>query len=165
MGEIKNYFRDHGWAVKVPRKLQRQKMVVSRAVESLTQELGRSPTITEIAQATGFSQEEVHDTLEIDKLGKPLPLEAEYDRDDTGESSSLLDYLASEDTDFEKLTDRISLADAFHTLNEREKTIIHLKFYLDLSQTEIAKRLDISQMHVSRLQRSALIKLRQAISE
>jgi len=163
LGEIKNYFRDHGWGVKIPRKLQRQKVVVERTVERLTQELGRGPTIAEIAQATGFSQEEVYDTFEVDKCGKPLSLDAEYDRDGTGESSSLMDYLASEDAEFEKLIDRISLADALGSLNEREKTIIHLKFYKGLSQTEIAKCLCISQMHVSRLQRNALVKLKRAI--
>lgn len=67
LGEVKNYFRDHGWAVKVPRKLQRRKMVVERTVEVLTQRLGHSPTIPEIAEATGFSQEEVYDTFELGK--------------------------------------------------------------------------------------------------
>ena len=165
VGEIKNYFRDHGWAVKVPRKLQGQKMVVGRTVENLTQELGRGPTIPEIALATGFSEEEVYDTFEVEKRGKPLSLDAEYGGDGTGESSSLMDRLASDDTEFEKLTDRISLADAGRGLNKREKTVIHLKFYAGLSQTEIAKRLRISQMHVSRLQRNALTKLKQAILE
>lgn len=163
VGEIKNYFRDHGWAVKVPRKLQGQKMAVDRAVGSLTQELGRAPTIPEIAQATGFSEEEVCDTFEVNKRGKPLSLDAEYNRDATGESSSLMDCLASEDAEFEKLADRISLEDALCSLNKREKTIIHLKFYKDLSQTEIAKHLRISQMHVSRLQRNALTKLKQTL--
>jgi len=165
VGEIKNYFRDHGWAVQVPRKLQRQKMLVDRAVGSLTQELGHAPTIPEIAQATGFSEEEVCDTFEVNKRGKPLSLDAEYNRDATGESSSLMDCLASEDEDanLENLADRISLADALRSLNKREKTIIHLKFYKDLSQTEIAKHLRISQMHVSRLQRNALTKLKQTL--
>jgi len=67
VGEIKNYFRDHGWAVKIPRKLQEQKMVVDRTVENLTQELGRSPTIPEIAQATGFLQEEIYNTFELER--------------------------------------------------------------------------------------------------
>ena len=165
VGGIKNYFRDHGWAVKIPRKLQRQKVVVERTVESLTQELGRAPTIPETAQATGFSEEEVYDTFEVSKRGKPVSLEAEYDGNGTGESSSLMDYLASEDAEFEKLADRISLTDALGSLNKQEKTIIHLQFYKGLSQTEIAKCLLISQMHVSRLQRNALTKLKQALLE
>ena len=149
--------------MKVPRKLQRQRVIVDRTVESLTQELGRSPTIPQIAQATGFSEEEVYDTFEVVKLGKPLSLDAEYDGDGTAESSSLMDYLASEDAEFEKLSDKISLADGLRSLNKREKTIIRLKFYAGLSQTEIARRLGISQMHVSRLQRNALTRLKQIL--
>lgn len=83
VGEVKNYFRDHGWAVKIPRKLQRQKAIVDRAIEVLSQRLGRSPTIPEIAQATGLSEEEVYDTFEVEKSGKPLSLEVKYDRDGT----------------------------------------------------------------------------------
>ncbi len=165
VGEIKNYFRDHGWAVKIPRKLQRQKMVIDRRVESLTQELSRGPTIPEIAQATGFSQEEVYDTFEVEKRGKPLSLDAGYDGDGSGESSSLMDYLASEDGEFEKLADSRTLLDAVRRLAKREKTIIHLKFYKGLSQAKIAERLLISQMHVSRLQRNALEELKQILLE
>ena len=165
VGRIKNYFRDHGWAVKVPRKLQRQKMVVDRAVRSLTQELGHAPTIPEIAQATGFSEEEVSDTFEVGKRGKPLSLDAEYDRDGDGKSSSLMDYLASEDIEFEKLIDKISIAEAVRSLNKRERTIIYLKFHKSLSQTQIAKILGISQMHVSRLQRNSLVKLKRILLE
>ncbi len=165
LGEIKNYFRDLGWAVKIPRKLQRQKVVVERTVDSLTQELGHAPTIPEITQATGFSEEEVYDTFEVVKRGRPLSLDAKYNGDGTGESSSLMDYLATEGAEFERLTDRIALADALRSLNKREKTIIHLKFYKGLSQTNIAERLHISQMHVSRLQRNALTQLKQILSE
>ena len=163
VGEIKNYFRDHGWAVKIPRKLQRQRGVVNRTVEALSQRLGRWPTIPEIAQATGFSEEEVYDTFEVDRRGKPLSLDDEYGKDGTGESSNLLDYLASEDAEFKKLTDRKDLAHAVRRLAEREQTIIHLKFYKGLSQSEIAKHLRISQMHVSRLQRNALEELKQIL--
>ncbi len=131
----------------------------------LSHKLGRSPTITEIAQATGLLQEEVYDTFEVDKRGKPLSLDAEYDSGGNGESSSLMDYLASEDTEFEKLADRGTLSDAVRRLAKREKTIIHLKFYKGLSQTKIAERLGISQMHVSRLQRNALEKLKQILLE
>jgi len=168
VGEIKNYLRDHGWAVKVPRKLQRQKLAVHRAVESLGHELGRSPTIQEIADATGFTQEEVFDTFEVVNYGRPLSLDAEYDGSGGGNGrrdvSSLLDYLGSEDPQFGKLSNRMDLINTFGCLNNREKTIIYLKFYGGLSQTEIAKRLGISQMHVSRLQRHALNKLRQDLT-
>jgi len=165
LGEIKNYFRDHGWVVKIPRKLQRQKVIVERAIESLTQEFGRGPTVSEIVQATEFSAEEIYDTFEVGNLGRPLSLDVEYRRNGNGESSSLMDYLASEDAELETLADKMSLADAICSLNKREKTIIHMKFYEGLSQNRIAQLLGISQMHVSRLQRSALAKLQQTLSE
>ena len=160
VGEIKNYFRDHGWAVKVPRKIQSQKLAVERAIESLIQRLERSPNIPEIAQATGFSEEEVLDTFEVGKYGKPLSLDAEYEWNGQGGTSSLLDYLGKEDPHFHELLDRIDLTNSLQYLDKRELAIIRLKFYSGLSQTEIAQRLGISQMHVSRLQRNALGKLK-----
>ena len=81
LGEVKNYLRDHGWAVKVPRKLQSQKLAVQRAVEVLGQTLSRTPTVQEITHATGFSQEEVFDTLEVVNYTRPLSLDAEYQGD------------------------------------------------------------------------------------
>jgi RNA polymerase sigma-B factor len=163
MGEIKNYFRDHGWAVKIPRKVQRQKLAVDRAVERLSLEQGRSPTVREIANATGFTEEEVYDTLEVGKYGHLLSLDAEYEQDGAGEGSTVLDYLGQDDPQFEAAVDRMDMANILGGLKEREKTIIRLKFYGGLSQTEIAGRLGISQMHVSRLQRAALDKLRRSL--
>ena len=160
VGEIKNYFRDHGWAVKIPRKVQRQKLMVERAVENFTQRLGRSPTIPEIAEDTGLSEEEVLDTFEVEHYGKPLSLDAQYEWNGQGGGSTLLDYLGVEDPQFQDLADRIDIANSLQCLNERERAIIQLKFYSGLSQTEIAERLGISQMHVSRLQRNALGKLK-----
>ena len=160
VGEIKNYFRDHGWAVKMPRKLQQQKLAVDRSVESLTQTLGRTPTVAEITMATGFSMEQVYETMEVERFGRPLSLNAEYDRDDSQDTSSILDYLGEEDPDLENLAENIDLKSALQFVDDRERAIIYLKFYSGLSQTAIAARLGISQMHVSRLQRHALSKLK-----
>ena len=164
VGEIKNYLRDHGWAVKVPRKVQKQKLAVQRAVEKLGHTLGRSPTIMEIAEATGLSQEEVFDTFEVGNYGKPLSLDAEYDGSGSRDISTLLDFLGTEDPQFDRLGDRIDLINTIECLTRREKNIIYMKFYVGLSQTEIAKRLGISQMHVSRLQRIALSKLKEGLA-
>ena len=161
MGEIKNYFRDHGWAVKVPRKLQRHKQMVARAVEYLTHSHGRPPTVAELSEATGLSQEEVNETFELQHFGNLISLEAEFDSNGSGQSSKALDYLATEEAGLEAAAERIDLVKTMDSLNERERTIIRLKFYSGLSQTEIASRLGISQMHVSRLQRAALGKLRE----
>ena len=160
VGEIKNYFRDHGWAVKVPRKLQKRKLAVNRAVDSLTQRLGRAPTIPDIAAATGFSEEEVYETFEVEWYGRPLSLDAGYDGDDDQETSSILDYLGSEDPELEGLADKLDLKTALDCMNAREQAIIYMRFYSGLSRTEIAERLSISQTRVSQLQRRALRELK-----
>ena len=163
VGAIKNYFRDHGWAVKVPRKLQVQTQAVHRAVEILTHRLGSSPTIREIAEATGLSEEEIYDTFEVDTYRVPVSLEG----DSSGGSSDIptvLDRIGYEDPALVGLADRIDLTNSLSCLDERERTIVSLKFYSGLSQTEIAERMGLSQMHVSRLQRGALEKLRLALT-
>ena len=164
VGEIKNYFRDHGWAVKIPRKLQSQKLAVSRAVDSLCQDLARPPTIQEISQATELSEDEVYQTFEVELYGKPISLDTQYDPGLSDESSTVLDYIGSVDPELEALPDRLDLARALGYLEEREKDIIFLYYFKDLSQTEIAKKLALSQVHVSRLQRRALDKIEQELS-
>ena len=163
VGEIKNYFRDHGWAVKLPRKLQRQKLLVDRTVEGLTQKLGRPPTVAEIGEAVGISEDEVFQTFEAERYGRPLSLDAEQNRDDGQETTSIMDRLGEEDPDLEFLAQRMDLKLALGNVDPREQKILYLKFYSGLSQSAIAQRLGISQMHVSRLQRSALAKLKQSL--
>ena len=160
VGEIKNYLRDHGWAVKVPRKLQRQKLAVHRAVDALGQSLGRAPTIQEIAETTEFSEEEVFDTFEVVNYARPMSLDAEFTNNGGNEGTSLIDRVGGEDPQFERLSDVMDLINTLGCLDKREKTVLYLKYYADLPQTEIGRRLGISQMHVSRVQRSALSKLR-----
>jgi RNA polymerase sigma-B factor len=165
VGEIKNHLRDHGWAVKVPRKVQKHKLAVHKAVESLSQTLGRPPNIHEIAAGAGLSDADVYATFEVVNYGKPLSLDAEYDGNGSKEASSLLDYVGSEDPEFERFGDRMDIANGVECLDKWERTIIYLKFYVGLSQTEIAKQLNISQMHVSRLQRGALRKLKEQLTQ
>ena len=111
VADIASQIRDRHEA-RVPRKLQTQKLAVQRAVETLNQTLSRPPTIQEIAEATGFTQEEIFDTFELGKYGKPLSLEAEYYGNSIRDVSTLLDYLGSEDPRFDNLCDRIDLTDA-----------------------------------------------------
>ena len=164
VGEIKNYFRDHGWAVKIPRKIQSQKLAVNRAVDALNQGLGRSPTIQEIAEATGFNEDEVYQTFEVEWYGKPMSLNAEYDSGESDDASTILDYVGNEDPELEDLPDRLDLARALGYLDEREKAIIYMYYYKGVPQTEIAKKSSLSQMHVSRLQRHALGSLKQELT-
>ena len=118
VGEIKNYFRDHGWALKIPRKLQRQKLLVEKAVGRLSQSLGRSPTVLEIAENIGASETEVYDTFEV---ARPLSLDAEFDWNGDGDATNLLDGLGSEDPQFEEMIDRVDLTNSLSCLNARER--------------------------------------------
>ena len=144
----------------MPRKLQQRRMAVEKTAVALTQKLGCSPTLQQIAEETNLTEAEVSDSFELGRCGKPISLDAEHATDGNQDSFSLIDYLGSEDPGFEGLLNKIDLTYALAYLNEREKTIILLKFYSGLSQSEIAGRLGISQMHVSRLQRHAIGKLK-----
>ena len=121
VGEIKNYFRDHGWAVKLPRKLQRQKLLVDRKVVTLTQQLGRSPTVAEISEAASLSEEEVYQTFEVERFGRPLSLDAKHSRDDGQEATTILDYLGEKDPDLEFMAQRMDLKQALENVDPREE--------------------------------------------
>lgn len=163
LGEIKNHLRDHGWSFKVPRKVQAHRLAVQRAVDDISQMMGRSPTIPEIADATGLSKEEILDSMEVIIHNRPLSLDAERDANGNGEVVRLIDCVGGEDPQFTRTIDKMDLNNTMRCLGTREQVIIHLKFYRGLTQTEIATRLGISQMHVSRLQRVALSKLKQEL--
>lgn len=165
VGEIKNYFRDHGWSVKLPRKLQAHKRMVNKAADVLTQTLGRSPTVAEIAQVTGISVEEVHQTFELEGVGKPMSLDLEYEPGTGGDNTTLMDYLGSVDPDIENLADVLDLTTYIDSLNQQEKRALYLRYRNGLSQSEAAALMGVSQMQVSRLQRTALAKLRYALLE
>lgn len=163
VGETKNYLRDHGSAVKIPRKLQSQKRAVSKAVEQLTLQLSRSPTVREIAAATGLAEHEVYDTFEVDTYRRPLSLDAVYTPHVTNATDnlpSLLELIGDENPQPEQVPIRIDITNAFGCLDKREKIIIQLRFYDELPQRKIAQLLGMSQTHVSRLQRAALQNLR-----
>ena len=165
LGEIKRYFRDRGWAIKVPRKLQEINLKAARAVETLTQQLGRAPTIPEIAT---FIDENTEDTLEAWELGQhyELPsLDGELGHEDEDSHSALYDYIGQADVTMEDFGLRDRLEEAINHLPPRERTIIRLRFYRGLSQTEVARRLNISQMHVSRLQHKAIARLKELVRE
>ena len=163
VGEIKNYLRDNGWAVKMPRKLQSNRLAVRRAVGSLGQRLSRPPTVSELAEETDLSHEQVIDTFGVENYGRPLSLHTEYKNGDGSSDTYLIDRVGNWDPEFDTSIDKLDLDNSFRCLGKREKTIIYLKFYGGLTQMEIAGRLHISQMHVSRLQRRALGKLRDAM--
>jgi RNA polymerase sigma-B factor len=165
VGEIKRHFRDKGWAVKVPRRLQELNQSVNRSIDALAIELGRSPTVAELAEKLNASEEEILEAQELGQAYNLLSLDSEVGGDGDKKSQTLADTVGMTDAGMELLEDRANLERAFHVLTGRERVIIYLRFYESVSQTEIAARLQVSQMHVSRLQAKALEKLRGALAD
>jgi RNA polymerase sigma-B factor len=163
LGEIKRYFRDKGWAVKVPRSLQDLNVRLNRVTESLTVELQRSPTIGELSAATGASEEEVVEALESGRAYNSVSIFSGGPDDE--ESTGLLDSLGSEEEAYEVFEQRRVLAPAMERLDPRERLILHLRFFEGMTQTQVAARIGISQMHVSRLIRKSIESLRQYMVE
>jgi len=165
VGEIKRYFRDKGWALKVPRRLQELNLSVNRAIEKLTVEIGRSPTVAELAKVVNASEEEILEAQELGQAYNLLSLDTELGGESDKNAQTLADYVGKIDPNLQTLEDRTNLERAFEVLTRRERFILFLRFYESVSQTEIAKRLNVSQMHVSRLQQKALEKLREVLAE
>lgn len=163
VGELKRHFRDKGWAVRVPRRLQELHLELTKVVSTLGQEIGRSPTPKEIAEYAGLTEEQVLEGLEIAQAYNSASLDAPIDTDDGGGKTTFADQLGGEDEQLENLEYRASLAPEMEKLPERERNILYLRFYKGMTQSEIAERLDISQMHVSRLLNRTLVKLRDAL--
>ena len=163
IGEIKRHFRDKGWSVRVPRGLQELNVKLSKLIEELTVELGRSPTIPELAKAAGAEEELVVEALESGRAYSSVSLSAGGGQDDDGELDPL-ESLGAEEPQYEVSEDRAMLAPGFRVLDERERTILHLRFFKGLTQSQIAQQVGISQMHVSRLIRRALEKIREEIA-
>ena len=163
IGEIKRHFRDKGWAVRVPRSLQELNARLLKLVEQLTVEQGRSPTIPELAKASGVEEEEVLEALEAGRAYTSLSLSQGSDSED-GESVDLLETLGEIEHQYEVSEDRAVLEPGFRKLDPRERQILLLRFFDGLTQSQIAQQIGISQMHVSRLIRGALEKIRQEVA-
>jgi RNA polymerase sigma-B factor len=163
LGELKRYFRDVGWAVHVPRSIQERVLEVNRAVTELSRTLGRSPTPAELADATEFTHEEVLEALEAATAYDSVPLEAP--RAGEEEDDGVVARLGSEDPGYELAEYSATLAPELRALPERDRLVLHLRFVEDLTQSEIAEQIGVSQMHVSRLIRAALSKLRSGVGD
>jgi len=165
VGEIKRYFRDKGWSVRVPRGLQELNIRVNKMIDELTPKLQRSPTIEEIAAASNATPEEVLEALESSQAYNSVSLQASPTSDPGDDESALVDYLGGDENAYDTMEDRTMLAPGFAKLSARERYILHLRFFEGLTQSQIAVRVGISQMHVSRLIRRALEQLREEIGE
>ncbi|MHB0939674.1 MAG: SigB/SigF/SigG family RNA polymerase sigma factor [Armatimonadota bacterium] len=163
VGEIKRHFRDRGWAIKVPRRLQEVNLAANKAVEALTLKLNRAPTVQEVATHINASLEETLEGMELGHLYELISLDNELGDDDDESRSRLEDYVGKEDVAFEEFSERTRLEAAIGRLTPRERKIIILRFFKGWSQTDVARELNISQMHVSRLQHKALARLREMV--
>jgi RNA polymerase sigma-B factor len=164
IGEIKRHFRDKGWSVRVPRGLQELNVQISKLIEQQTVQLGRSPTIPELAEAAGVEEEAVLEALESGRAYSSVSLSAGGGSDEEGEVDPL-DSLGTEEHEYEVSEDRAVLAPGFKVLDQRERRILHLRFFRGMTQSQIAEQIGISQMHVSRLIRRSLEKIREEIAE
>jgi RNA polymerase sigma-B factor len=164
IGEIKRHFRDKGWSVRVPRGLQELNVQLSRLMEQLTVQLSRSPTIPELAKAAGVEEELVLEALESGRAYTSLSLSVGGGGGDDDDLDPL-ESLGTEEHQYEVSEDRALLAPGFKLLDERERKILQLRFFDGLTQSQIAQQVGISQMHVSRLIRRSLEKIRETIAE
>jgi RNA polymerase sigma-B factor len=158
-GEIKRHFRDRGWMLRVPREVQELSARIAVARERLTRELGRSPTVPELAGAVHSSIERVLDALTAAEAYRALSLD-----EPLGDGIDALDSLGGPDEGFELVEQRFLLRSGLIHLPPREREILHLRFYEGLTQREIADRVGVSQMHVSRLIRRSIDALRERLA-
>lgn len=163
IGEIKRYFRDKGWAIRVPRRLQELRMQIGATSAELTQSLGRSPTPRELAEAIGCTVEEIVEGIESSNAYSTLSLDASDDSDDG--AASMLDAIGIDDEGLEHVEIRESIKPLLDKLDPREKKILLLRFFKNMTQSQIAEEIGVSQMHVSRLLNRTLEQLRTSLEE
>jgi RNA polymerase sigma-B factor len=159
LGELKRYFRDNGWAVHVPRGMQERVMRVDNSMKELSRKLGRSPSAAEVAEAIGASTEQVLEAMEAASAYDAISLES-YRFGDDGDGETYAESIGVEDDRFELVEYGATIAPTLQALPARDRIVLHLRFVEDLTQAEIAERVGVSQMHVSRLIRRALDRLR-----
>ena len=161
VGEIKRHFRDKGWAIRVPRRLQELKLALTKATAELAQEQGRSPTVGELAKRLGMSEEEVLEGLESANAYAAVSLDAPEGSDES--RSAVADTLGEYDEALDRVEYREALKPLLDQLPVREKKILMLRFFGNMTQSQIAVQLGISQMHVSRLLARTLAQLRKGL--
>lgn len=160
LGELKRYFRDLGWSVHVPRGAQEQALKVQEAQERLTTKTGRPPTVNELAEYLELAIEDVLDALETAAAHHSASLDAPRE-DGDDDSGTLVDVFGEEDARYELVDETVSISVAARQLSARERKVLALRFVHDMTQTQIASEIGVSQMQVSRILRRALAQLRE----
>ncbi len=164
LGELKRHFRDRAWTVRVPRGLHDRMGQVDKAVSELTEKLQRSPSIGEIAARLELEPTDVLEVLEANHNRRPLSLDRPAGSEDSEEASPA-EWIGEEDKNFELVEGRVALDAALPQLDERERLVLRLRFVEDMTQSQIAERIGHSQMHVSRILRRALARIREQVRE
>lgn len=164
VGEIKRYFRDHTWSLKVPRQLQEIAANLNRMQDKLYTQLQREPTIAEMAAAFKVSEEELLEAMEMYRAYQPFGLDDRHEMSDGNDSMTLGELHGGPDHDLEQIIETSPLETAIATLDERKQRIIRRRFLHGFSQQQVADELGLSQMHISRLERAALQQLRSAMA-
>lgn len=162
IGELKRHFRDKCWAIRVPRRLQDTALQLRDVLGTLNQDLGRSPTISEIAEHTGLTEEDVLEGMETMQAYSAASLDTPSDAE---RDTALVDTIADDDESIELIEGWADLGPAIRRLAERDRKILYLRFFRGQSQSQIADQLGMSQMHVSRLLSRALEELRADIGD
>jgi RNA polymerase sigma-B factor len=162
VGELKRHFRDKGWDVRVPRRLQELRLEISKCSGDLAQKLGRSPTVSDLAQHLECNDEEIIEALDCSQAYRALSLHAPVSGDDSG--GELMDLLGGMDPEMESVENRAALRPLLARLPEREQKIIAMRFFGNMTQSQIATEIGISQMHVSRLLAHSLQVLRSGLA-
>ncbi|HZG70348.1 MAG TPA: RNA polymerase sigma factor SigB [Chondromyces sp.] len=163
VGEIKRFLRDKTWSVHVPRRIKELGPKIKSTVEELTNTLQRSPKVEEIANHLEISEEEVLEAMEMGKSYQALSVDHSIEADSDGSTVTLLDIVGNQEEGYERVNQRLVLERVLHVLSDRERQIIQYTYLENLSQKDTGDKLGISQMHVSRLQRRAIKKLKEAI--
>ncbi|WP_100012750.1 RNA polymerase sigma factor SigB [Lentibacillus sediminis] len=163
IGEIKRFIRDKTWSVHVPRRIKELGPRIRKAVDELTTANQESPSVQQIADYLEATEEDVLETMEMSKSYKALSVDHKIEADSDGSTVSILDLVGNEENGYQNIDQRMILEKVLPVLSEREQQILKYTYFENLSQKETGELLGISQMHVSRLQRRALRKLREAI--
>nr|WP_245721044.1 RNA polymerase sigma factor SigF [Nocardia pseudovaccinii] len=159
MGEVRRYFRDNTWAMRVPRRVKETHLRIGAAIDALSQSLGRSPTAKEIAAELDVDPDEVTQAVIAGNAYQPSSIDAASLGRDT--EASLLDTLGEEESQFDRVEEYVAIRPLLAGLPERERRILTMRFFESMTQTQIAQRMGISQMHVSRILAKTLARLRE----
>ncbi|MEO3885424.1 SigB/SigF/SigG family RNA polymerase sigma factor [Nonomuraea sp. B5E05] len=163
VGEVKRHFRDRTWAIRVPRVYQERRLELNKVTSELTQTFGRAPTVAELAGKMGISEEDVLLALDASAAYSTLSLDAPVGGED--DAADLGDFLPAQDDSLDNLLGKHAIKPLIDALPDRERNILLMRFYGNMTQSEIATEFGISQMHVSRILRAVLTKLRTALQD